>query len=369
MSRNSNEPISRKVRTTMPSTVIALLTMFPLASDEAYQGIDKNIFYRICKLLTLNIQFIFVFDGPKRPWKRGKRGGSRVDYAEIQLLEQTLRYFGIPAHRAPGEAEAECARMQELGVVDAVYSQDSDALMFGCDYLIRDNRIAKVQGSSDRSKENTQKNAKTVRVVRGDEIKAKHNLDREGLVPYAMLCGGDYNEQGLPKCGPALAKRAINHGLGKSLFQCRKPADVMRWREIFVDWLPRGFCVPAKFPELKTLVKYTCPTISTDEQLLDLNGVRNGWQQPIKELPLLRLTCDRFNIGGKRYLNWVGPVLLMRSFVAKDSRQPRTNEYQVKLTKRIKKTTGQPEARAWERKLTFSPFELTTLPRNDLEEL
>jgi Holliday junction resolvase YEN1 len=53
-------------------TICTSLT--PLASDPRYQGQEKNMFQRICRLLTLNIQLIFVFDGPGRPWKRGKRG-------------------------------------------------------------------------------------------------------------------------------------------------------------------------------------------------------------------------------------------------------------------------------------------------------
>jgi Holliday junction resolvase YEN1 len=40
------------------------------------------MFYRICRLLTLIIQLIFVFDGPGRPWKHGKRGGGKIDYRE-----------------------------------------------------------------------------------------------------------------------------------------------------------------------------------------------------------------------------------------------------------------------------------------------
>lgn len=139
--------------------------MIYVASNEpAYQGIEKSIFYRICRLLTLNVQLLFVFDGPCRPWKRGRRGGNKVNYGERRLLEELLTRFKIPHHEAPGEAEVECARLQQLGVVDAVFSQDSDTLMFGCSMLIRDDRVARVEGNSDRSKENTRKSGNSVRV-------------------------------------------------------------------------------------------------------------------------------------------------------------------------------------------------------------
>lgn len=122
------------------------------------------MFYRICRLLTLNVQLMFVFDGPGRPWKRGGRGGGKIDFEKRKILKNLLRSFGIPYHEAPGEAEAECARLQQLGVVDAVFSQDSDTLMFGCNFLIRDDRVAKEKGNNDRSKENTKKSGTSVRV-------------------------------------------------------------------------------------------------------------------------------------------------------------------------------------------------------------
>lgn len=122
------------------------------------------MFYRICRLLTLNVQLLFVFDGPGKPWKRGRHGSGKINYEERRLLKDLLTYFRIPHHEAPGEAEAECARLQQLGVVDAVFSQDSDTLMFGCSLLVRDDRVAKAKGNNDRSKENTKKSGTSVRV-------------------------------------------------------------------------------------------------------------------------------------------------------------------------------------------------------------
>ncbi|KAF2703378.1 hypothetical protein K504DRAFT_507948 [Pleomassaria siparia CBS 279.74] len=338
-------------------------------SDQAFQGIEKSMFYRICRLLTLNIQLLFVFDGPGRPWKRGKRGGGQIDYEKLRLLKELLRYMRIPYHEAPGEAEAECARLQRLGVVDAVFSQDSDSLMFGCDFLIRDDRKAKEKGGTDRSKDNTKKNAKLVKVIRGHEIRAAHNFTREGLVLFAMLCGGDYDMKGLPQCGPAIAIRAIKEGLGEGLCLCRTKADCQRWREDLISWLPRKYTgfVPFDYPDIKTLNKYNCPKVSTDEQLLNLRGLRNGWVPPIMETELLELTSTRFNIWGKLYMNWVGPILLTRYLVSRDNDLPRENAHAIKLTKRRVTKADQVEIKPLERKLTFSPFGLTSLTNKDFE--
>jgi Holliday junction resolvase YEN1 len=66
--------------------------------------------------MKLNIQLFFVFDGPKRPWKRGRRGGGgKPDYERTKLLEQLLDHLKVPRDKAPAEAEAECARCSESG--------------------------------------------------------------------------------------------------------------------------------------------------------------------------------------------------------------------------------------------------------------
>lgn len=90
------------------------------------------MFFRICNLLTLNIELVFVFDGPKCPPKHGRSAGRKVDQEARNLLKRVLGAFKIPFLDAPGEAEAQCCRMQTAGLVDAVWSQDSDCLMFRC---------------------------------------------------------------------------------------------------------------------------------------------------------------------------------------------------------------------------------------------
>lgn len=89
--------------------------------EPAANPVEKTILWRILRLLKLNIQLIFVNDGPRRPWKRDKRGGALVDRTLLELTKKMLRQLKVPYHEAPGEAEAECARLQTLDVVDAVW--------------------------------------------------------------------------------------------------------------------------------------------------------------------------------------------------------------------------------------------------------
>lgn len=337
-------------------------------SDQPFQGIEKAIFYRICRLLTLHIQLLFVFDGPSRPWKKGRPAG-KIDYEKRRILQETLRALKIPYHEAPAEAEAECARLQQLGVVDAVFSQDSDSLMFGCDFLIRDDRVVKQAGTTDRSKENTAKSQKTVRVVKGEDIRLSHGLDRDGLVLFAMLSGGDYNTTGLRGCGDAASMLAVKAGLGRSLCQCRTQADCRLWREDLVELFRRKrrpIDVPPDFPDYKTLKKYNEPRVSTDDELLNLRALRHGWDRTIDEVQLLEVTSSRYNIWGRLYMNWIGPILLTRYLASTPLPQgiPTTleNPHLIRMTKRRVQVD-----KPLERKLTFSPFGLTTLTRAHFE--
>lgn len=184
-----------------------------------------------------------------------------------------------------------------------------------------------------------------------------------------MLCGGDYDTKGLPGCGSSIAIGAVRAGLGTSLCQCRTRTDCMIWRDQLSSYFQtrraRSVVVPPDFPNIKTLEKYNRPKISADDRLLNL---RNFWDAPIKELDLLEVTSSHFNIWGKLYMNWVGPVLLTKALVARDLTLPKQHIHQIKLTKqRAKKDSTQPPSPQPLRPLTFSPFGLTTLSQKDFE--
>ncbi|GME25715.1 Flap structure-specific endonuclease [Neofusicoccum parvum] len=146
--------------------------------EPAANPVEKAIIFRILKLLKLNIRLLFIFDGPSRPWKKGKTAGM-IKFKDIALLRRVLDLLRVPHHRAPAEAEAECARLQQEGIVDAVWSEDSDSLMFGCTFLIRNYR----------DKDKNKKSDTHVRVHRARDILEQKKLDREGLVLFAMLSG------------------------------------------------------------------------------------------------------------------------------------------------------------------------------------
>jgi Holliday junction resolvase YEN1 len=134
----------------------------------------KAMFYGICNLLRLNVELAFVFDGLNVPLKHGQKTGRyKIDRRDRELLKEVLKHFGIPAIDALGEAEAECCHLQKLGLVDAVWSQDSDCLVFGCTLWTRDHRQPREEGYGNRDKALTKKAAKEVGVVRAENSGSK----------------------------------------------------------------------------------------------------------------------------------------------------------------------------------------------------
>ncbi|KAK1837847.1 phd finger domain-containing protein [Colletotrichum chrysophilum] len=155
---------------------------------------ELNMLDRIWSLMHIGIEIIFVFDGEGRPdVKRDKKTEDSTERKAREensgFFKETLTKLHIPWRQAPGEAEAECAALQRLGLVDAVWSEDSDTLMFGCTVLVK-----------NLLKSNGQKSKDEAKVYRLRDIEQKTRITANGIVLYAMVAGCDYTK-GLHGCG------------------------------------------------------------------------------------------------------------------------------------------------------------------------
>ncbi|GKU03425.1 unnamed protein product [Fusarium langsethiae] len=231
----------------------------------------RTLFYRLARLLTCPVEPIFVFDGPYKPTiKRNKQSSRGSSFANAQA-KRLIRLFGCNIHDAPGEAEAECALLQQHGIVDMVLTEDVDALMFGCTKVLR-----KWSPESKRSTDPTH-----VSLLDAKKLElGSQGLDREGMVLVALMSGGDYNPDGLPGCGIKVALEAARAGFGNEL--CRlKSADkeaIQSWRASLIHELrtnEKGYFkrrnqalkIPETFPDFKILRYYTHPVVSRVESL------------------------------------------------------------------------------------------------------
>ena len=85
--------------------------------------------------------FEFPFDlnlldghsGINEPTEAHRRERDMETISDEMLLEakQLLQLFGVPYVEAPAEAEAQCAALERLGLVDGIVTEDSDVFVFG----------------------------------------------------------------------------------------------------------------------------------------------------------------------------------------------------------------------------------------------
>lgn len=257
----------------------------------------RTLFYRLVRLTGLPVHPLFVYDGPQRPqYKRGKLVGRNTGVGDlgrvIRRSKNLIDLFRFPHHTAPGEAEAECARLQTSGVVDAVMSDDVDAIMFG-------SKVTIMNFSKENSSGTNAATHVTLYRTEGTEDGQKPNvpLDRGGMILFALLSGGDYLPAGVPKCGPKLAGEIVQAGFGNELLQAVEgnasevAVKLGKWRERLQSELHenvqgyfkckhKAVQIPDNFPDLKVLRDYTHPVVSSSEKLNELQ-LSFKWDQAI----------------------------------------------------------------------------------------
>ncbi|POS86786.1 hypothetical protein EPUL_002563 [Erysiphe pulchra] len=279
----------------------------------------RTLYYRLLRLLALTIQPLFVFDGPnKPPLKRNKRTGSSGGSVSNMLTKQLLHYFGFPYHYAPGEAEAECALLQQNGIVDAVFSEDVDTLMFGSELCLRN-------WSSEDSKGN--KAPTHISAYFKKAVSDKYGLDREGMILIALMSGGDYNTEGIPGCGIKLACEAARAGFGKSLCQIARSdaAGYKLWRENLSREINTNSSklfktkhnklkIPENFPDKEILGYYTHPIVSNAAKILRLRE-EIQWHGKVDVPGLRRFVAEAFEWtykpGAIKFIRGLAPALLV----------------------------------------------------------
>lgn len=110
--------------------------------------------------------------------KKDRRDADEVTQIMIQECQQLLRLFGLPYITAPMEAEAQCAELVRLGLVDGIVTDDSDCFLFG------GTRIYK----------NMFNQAKLVECYLAPDLEKEYALSRQKLIDIAQLLGSDYSE-------------------------------------------------------------------------------------------------------------------------------------------------------------------------------
>ncbi|KAI0192396.1 hypothetical protein EV127DRAFT_47175 [Xylaria flabelliformis] len=297
---------------------------------------EKRIMERILYLLRMNIQLLFVFDGPNKP---PKKWPAEYSYSEsnTRLLKELLDQLGVPRHDAPGESAAECVRLQAVGVIDAIWTDNTDALMFGGNpTLVHFHK--KPEGDQF-------KNSSTVVVSSAAKIGERANLTREWFLMYATLVGCGYTS-GLE----GFTATKFFHFAQHSCFQAaanllaaavETPLVLSKWRIIVTNIITATFseadCIappPKTFPNLDILKGCTHPTVSSDEGLRDLPCLRDGWFRPYGPDMLSRYRFLLSNFNTRIHESWIARDLVP-----------------IELNHRLRETAAGSEEQAANRKL------------------
>lgn len=268
----------------------------------------RTLFYRLLKLLALPVHPLFVYDGrQKPPFKRGKAVSAR-SYGNSPIIQRSkdlIERFRFPWHEAPGEAEAECARLQQAGIVDAVMSNDVDALMFGSTFTIMN--FSKESGTG------TSASTHVTCYSMGKEGHVSNvPLDRAGMILFAMLSGGDYLPSGVPKCGSKLAAQIAKAKFGDDLLkEITSPLPDLdsrldEWRDRLQyeleenesGWFTtkhKAVRIPETFPDRTILKYYAEPEVSSEDEIAALRRrLLHAWDQEIDPLAIRSFAAEHF---------------------------------------------------------------------------
>ncbi|KAF9456623.1 hypothetical protein BDZ94DRAFT_334056 [Collybia nuda] len=216
--------------------------------------------------------------------KTAMRDSEDITQQMISQIMTMLRLFGIPYITAPMEAEAQCAELVSLGLVDGVITDDSDVFLFGA------RRVFK----------NMFNQSKTVECFLLSDLSRELGLERDTLIRLAYLLGSDYVD-GLPGVGPVVALELLKEFPGEdglhmfkdwwTRVQTGKDKDDesnSKFRKQFKKF--KDLYLPADWPNPAIRDAYYHPTVdSSDEPFKwgtpDLDALRGflreelGWGQ------------------------------------------------------------------------------------------
>ncbi|KAH9856385.1 hypothetical protein C2E23DRAFT_516389 [Lenzites betulinus] len=299
----------------------------------------RTLFFRCARLMTMPFLPLFVFDGPKRPdIKRGKRITGKNHWM-VQGMQEIITAFGFEWRMAPGEAEAELAYLNRIGVIDAVLSDDVDTFLFGARTVLR-NPSATLSGNRAHQLKNTagREDGNHVMIYRSSDILNREDiqLTQGGLILIGILRGGDYCQEGLDGCGVALAHGLAKCGFGDTLLQAARTKSREELETFLDGWrdeirtelrtnarghLPRkspklARSVPDDFPSVDVVLAYTTPVTSEAKGLAHKNAVVDWDKEP--DLGKIAALCEMYFEWGvkeiiiKRFRTVLWPAAVLR---------------------------------------------------------
>lgn len=229
----------------------------------------SGLFYRTISLIEHRITPVYVFDGippamkqrtlearasrraeALKEWNESLRKGmieearthavasSRITKEIIESSKELLGHMGIACVQAPGEGEAQAARMTRDGIVYASASQDYDLFLFGSDVVVRNLTIT---GRRKLPGKNVYVDISTERIELKKLLESL-KIDQSQLIWLGMLMGTDFNS-GIDGVGPKTALKIVREHRSlkdiaahvRSKYGKEFDADPLEVEKIFTD--------------------------------------------------------------------------------------------------------------------------------------
>ncbi|OCH95371.1 PIN domain-like protein [Obba rivulosa] len=308
--------------------------------------------------------------------KAAMRDSEDITQQMVSQIMVMLRLFGIPYITAPMEAEAQCAELLSLGLVDGIITDDSDVFLFGGQRVLK----------------NMFNQSKTVECYLLPDLDRELGLDRDKLIRLAYLLGSDYTE-GLPGVGPVVAMELLTEfsgqdGLHKFKDWWQKVQSGRDTEEDTKNKFRRRFkkrfkelYLPSDWPNPAVRDAYYHPTVDESEEpfkwgLPDLDALRDyfnaelGWHQGKVDdllLPIIRKMGKR---GQSSALNKQGNLNGFFDLpLGGESHAPRKRQaYASKRLQQVVSDFRKEQAKARSRESTGSASGKDASPPSDEEE-
>ncbi|KAJ7780856.1 PIN domain-like protein [Mycena maculata] len=284
---------NRGLRTLIVGDDIRQIPLFILPACLRARGGNQiaaleTLFYQYSNFQEAPVTLVAVFDGPGRP--AVKRGIRRIRDNPLWVttrVKELLTALGLHFYTAPGEAEAELAQLNKLGFIDAIITEDSDAIVFGAKLLIRTTGLVRLKPYVTQAAQ-----------IYASESISSHPLclDEDGLLIFALLVGGDYDD-GLPRCGPKIAHGLARCGFGRDLrwiltnfAGAKQEQELVLWRVALANELRTNSSglldkrhrklaveIPEDFPNLDVVELYMDPLTSWSSRFTGTSPDTSSW--------------------------------------------------------------------------------------------
>ncbi|KAG1841670.1 hypothetical protein DFJ58DRAFT_70830 [Suillus subalutaceus] len=213
--------------------------------------------------------------------KAAMRDSEDITQQMISQIMLLLRLFGIPYITAPMEAEAQCAELVSLGLVEGIITDDSDVFLFG------GMRVFK----------NMFNQSKTVECFISSDLSRELGLERDTLIRLAYLLGSDYVE-GLPGVGPVMAMELLKEFPGEDGLhkfkdwwtkvqsgRDREKDNTTKFRKRFKKKF-KNLYLPLEWPNASVRDAYYHPTVDSSDEpfkwgMPDLDALRHFFHEEL----------------------------------------------------------------------------------------